>query len=372
MTPCMSRYLFRTVLFLVGLLHISTCTGTRLFDPDTQSIFLNTTHVEQYATVLVGSNVVPSLSVGIPFIGILYFTVRNEGVQMRVFSTIWHNVETTVTIMLHGPAGRGETGAPLFSLVPVQGPQPSDAPVQSSFLIDNQTLTFMRAGFLYVQVEAPNDPSLKLRGQVESRNDVYVAFAILPVEDAGEYYLDLGDGSEDSSDSQSSFGNSTDTVVFFGMSLLQLGATGNPDRAVFNSWTILCCLPDETLLLGVDNTGGNILHTFGTLPEKPPEDVALVVYNDTSIRREYIIKSSPLFGSASSRLALAYQSAGGVPIRLGEYVRMPLVSESTAPDFGGRVPPDTVSAAVRVASSAWCYLLTSVIVILHSCVLNQY
>lgn len=361
---------FCVVVLVVSVMYIPASGGIHIFDVDLNSPFRNTTNNEQYATVLVSSNVVPSVSIGVPFVGILYFTVRDEGALKRVFSTVWHNVEEVVTIMLHGPAGRGDIGDAIFSLVPIQGAhvvqgemadagggvsQPFDSPVHSSFLVDAQTLSFLRAGFLYVQIEAVSDPAIKLRGQVESRNDVYLGFAILPVEDMGDYYIDLGEDS-DSSGSDYGIGNATGAFVYFGISLLQLEKTNNQDRAVLNSWTILCCLPDETLLLGIDETTGVILNTFGTLPQKPPEHTALVIFNDTSIRRDYIIRQSPVFGPDSSRMALAYQSAGGLPVKLGEYVRMPLVSETTDPDFGGRVPPDTVSSGPRSATSTWWHV----------------
>jgi len=294
-------------------------------------VYRNTTFLEQYATVLVGRQVVPPLLTVPQSVGLVYFTVEPSGTNLRVYSTVWHNVESATAIMLYGPAPREGTGGAIMSLVPLAGSaNPANCPIERTFVLSSQHIDTLRDGLMYVQIDSATDPDASVRGQIESRNDIYISFALAiapvpaEVEDAAGFFVGLPPTVPP-----------RNTFIPVGMGIIHLEESINPERAVINSWIMLRAA-NEPLILGTDADSGHIHQTFGPLPPRPPTIPALVIFNDTSIKSAFVIRQAPVFGPDSSQLDLAIQSTDGTPYRLGQFQRLPLVSETTAPKFGGR------------------------------------
>lgn len=140
---------------------------------------------EQYATVLCSSNYVynngtvgasPSL-----FIGLFHLSIREgPGLLYTMQTVVWHQVDFATQIEMRvAPAGFANTELlPAYILATGPAAPASNSPIFGSFTIDEVFLNYLRTSLVYVQILA-DQPAGLLRGQLESRRDVLVAFPSL-------------------------------------------------------------------------------------------------------------------------------------------------------------------------------------------------
>lgn len=140
---------------------------------------------EQYATVLCSSNYVynngtigaiPSL-----FIGLFHLSIEEgPGLLYTMTTVVWHQVDFATQIEMRvAPEGVANTELlPAYILATGAAATASNSPIFGSFTIDAVFLNYLRQSLVYVQVLA-NQPAGLLRGQLQSRRDVLVAFPSL-------------------------------------------------------------------------------------------------------------------------------------------------------------------------------------------------
>lgn len=140
---------------------------------------------EQYATVLAAENYVynngtvgakPSL-----FIGLFHMSVQpGPGLLYTMKTLVWHQVDFATQIEMRvAPVGIANTDLlPSFVLASGAGASPTNCPMFASFLIDSVFLKNLRTSLVYVQILSGQDSGL-MRGQLQSRRDVLVAFPSL-------------------------------------------------------------------------------------------------------------------------------------------------------------------------------------------------
>jgi len=93
---------------------------------------------------------------------------------------VWHQVDFATQIEMRvAPAGLANTELlPSFILASGAGATASNSPIFGSFVIDEIFLNDLRSSLVYVQVLA-DQPAGLLRGQLQSRRDVLMAFPSL-------------------------------------------------------------------------------------------------------------------------------------------------------------------------------------------------
>lgn len=140
---------------------------------------------EQYATVMRAEDYVfnngtigalPSL-----FIGLFHMAlVPGPGSMYTMTTLVWHQVDFATQIEMRvAPVGVANTEPiPAYILATGSGATASNSPIFGSFLVDAVFVANLRASLVYVQVLA-SQVSGFLRGQLQSRHDVLVAFPSL-------------------------------------------------------------------------------------------------------------------------------------------------------------------------------------------------
>lgn len=142
---------------------------------------------EQYATVLASNQFVPAQIIQSSFFGILYITVTplnnpTSNVSANTFrldTMLTHNVQFAVDAAVYGAGARGVISGAfrLFSLkddalYPTTAPV---GPIAHSVVVDEEIISMLRQGLLFGEITSNGQTEGQLRGQIESRNDIYFA-----------------------------------------------------------------------------------------------------------------------------------------------------------------------------------------------------
>jgi len=264
---------------------------------------------EQYATVLVGAGVVPAPATQSTFIGILYLSVAPLGHnRFRLTTTLWHDVSFATTAYVKGPAARGHSGLTLFSLVPAGGSAESTAcPIRTTTTLDATGINMLRSGEFYAEITSGAVPGGALRGQIEPRSDVYVAFVNDPA-------LSMSDD------------NTTGLALVYASSIGQ--DPENPLSYVALDHWIVGRTGAGATFLGTDGgAGGNQTFNFGPGIASSAGFTTLfptpTTFRSSAIQRRNLFVATPAFGTNSSRLSLVVQKDPGVNTFLGDFFRLP-------------------------------------------------
>lgn len=144
----------------------------------------NVSNPEQYATVLAWDQWVPSLTKESPFFGILFLTVTPLNMDpanltantYRIDTYLYHDVVYALDASVFGPASRGAVNGSLrlFHLYypSMTTAASADCPQSVSVVVSEQVIVWLRTGMLYAAISSSGDGG-NLRGQIETRNDLY-------------------------------------------------------------------------------------------------------------------------------------------------------------------------------------------------------
>lgn len=145
---------------------------------------INTSNPQQYATVLAWDQFVPTESPESPFFGILYMTVTpaiinnaNSSLNTYIIDTfLYHNVIYATDAGVWAAAGRENVASTMkiFDLftTPLTA-SATDCPAYSTTMVFQDVIDALRAGLLFAQVTSGGVDAGQLRGQIETRNDIF-------------------------------------------------------------------------------------------------------------------------------------------------------------------------------------------------------
>lgn len=137
---------------------------------------------EQYAAVLhTEEYVIGTTPTGDPslFIGLFHMSVRNISGVLTATTTLWHQIEFAAAASIRAPGFRGHEATdilPLYTLASGPGVGPGSCPITTVFIISPESLGLVRNGSAYVEVTSGAATSGRIRGQLEQRRDVLIAF----------------------------------------------------------------------------------------------------------------------------------------------------------------------------------------------------
>ncbi len=148
---------------------------------------ININTPEQYATVLASNQWTPVLPVQSPFLGILYLTVTalpnystNASLNMfAVEALLYHNVDYATDTSVWGPGDRGSNtegsgSQQIFLLYPPgKTASSTDCPLFTYNVVVESVIVALRNGELYAVINSGGADAGVLRGQIETRNDIY-------------------------------------------------------------------------------------------------------------------------------------------------------------------------------------------------------
>jgi hypothetical protein len=144
----------------------------------------NVSNPEQYATVLAWDQWVPSLPSPSPFYGILWLTVTPiimdahnlTNNTYRIDTYLFHDVPFAMDASVFGPAPRNSVDGSmrLFHLFYLNTTAESaDCPQSVSVVVSEQVIIWLRQGLLFAEISSNGVDGGQLRGQIETRNDLY-------------------------------------------------------------------------------------------------------------------------------------------------------------------------------------------------------
>jgi hypothetical protein len=255
---------------------------------------------DQYATVLVSNQYVPTQTIPSPFFGLFYASVEtldkiNKTTYTYTMTTLlWHNVAFATNIVIGGAVPAGQTGVVLFTLSGVGVASSIYCPFQSSYNVSQQFVDALRQGLIYVEISSDGQPTGQLRGQIVRRSDVYFA--------------PLREG----------------TV---GLAIAKLYNITDPFFAGMDFW-MLSIVGLGSQFVGVSAQTGNINLTLGIMPPPPPIVASLFFVNQYAVERDVMIVKTPLYGPGSSLLEVGYLNEANAQnpvtiVILGEFMRLP-------------------------------------------------
>jgi hypothetical protein len=268
---------------------------------------------EQYATVLAWDQFEPTLITPSPFFGILFLTVTkrttNANISRNTFyvnSLLWHNVDYATDVAVYGPDPRGAFNASLrlFSLFPSLGdPTSNGCPIYHTSIVDDEVVRLLRKGQLFAEITAGGADGGQLRGQIETRDDIYVISLLDP-----------------------------DTInqTSTGMGLIRTFELFNsilPTHPVGIDYYFLTSTRFTQTFVGVSNVTGFIAVNFGQVPSNINNINAIFATQLEMFRREDIEKPMPAFGFGSSSLKLYAQdptiNSNETMVFLGDFYHLP-------------------------------------------------
>ena len=338
----------------------------------TAAINMNTP--EQYATVLASNLWAPPLAVQSPFLGILYLTVtplpnNTPNASMNLFaieSLTYHNVDYATDVSVWGPGVRGSPteggGAQrLFLLYPsTGGPTSASCPMFMYNVVDETVILALRAGDLYAVIFSNGIEAGQLRGQIETRNDIYY----LPLVDPN---APINQGLTEYAYNSSFNYNGT---ISEGYNLTVTGAaiirtfndypncgTARPQPqlafGVALDYYILSSTQAGQSFMGVPYGSGLSAVEFGIMPSGVINSNLLFDTGSCMQQRGFIEKTSPVFGLNSSALILYYETynfSTGVYNRtsLGQFIRLPYTRVEGNEVFVFGSPPNATSDAIII------------------------
>ena len=277
---------------------------------------LNTSLIEQYACILASNQFVPAQSPESPFMGIFYMTVQQIAASQFLFNTfLYHNVDYATDAQICGPAPRGKVNGSTCFIPLYQAPQTANSrncPLYSSMVVYQDVVDALRQGLLFAEVTS-GQPSGQLRGQIETRNDIFFA----PIQ------------------------GKTNTTTIVGAGLIRLfdiyGNTFSNPQASAGVDMYVISNPDynndaiQGLSVITNITGllfGNL--TVSNMVANTIYEPAIVLLNRDSLERQ----TPPMYGPTSANM-LMYALDFSIPIFndtsivptyvMGRFIRLPLL-----------------------------------------------
>ncbi len=295
---------------------------------------------EQYATVMRAEDYVfnngtvgasPSL-----FIGLFHMAIEPGPGSMYTMTTlVWHQVDFATQIEMRvAPPGIANTEPlPSFVLATGAGAPASNSPIFGSFVIDSVFLKNLRAGLVYVQVLA-SQVSGFLRGQLQSRHDVIVAFPSLTPFTGTQYTATAGMALVYAQPSPHQPGFVT--LEYWILSRYASPAIWNANDGYVNFSTAVLFGP-----IPVDQTTEV---TLTVTPEGVPLIIAQIGLVFTSRMANNLGGTGPITGPGSSRLVLTRQSnfieeTYSEFIRLAYYTDAAFANTTSGAGLGPRAGP---------------------------------
>lgn len=300
---------------------------------------LNTSTPEQYATVLAWDQFVPTESPESPFFGILYMTVTPLSVNIAnsslntytVDTFLYHNVifATDAGVWTSAPRMVVNGTMKIFDLFTFPGTAAAaDCPAFSSNVVFQDVIDALRQGETFAQVTSGGQDAGQLRGQIETRNDIYFA----PI-----------------SPHNATLNNATT----LGAALLRIyniqgftfedrASSVGVDAYIISSAGLLMEFYGLTIITNFSGI------TFGVLLNTNAVANTIFLPGTAMTQRQFIEKEfPPMYGTNSSNMRLYMQdfiSANLTQTYLGEFIRLPLLSfngnevlvfTTTGSSFGG-------------------------------------
>jgi hypothetical protein len=258
---------------------------------------VNVSVPEQYATVLAWDQYVPTLAVPSTFVGLLYLTVTPLNMApgnlsantYRVDTYLYHNIPFALVLAVYGPAARGAHNGSvlLFHLNdPSTDPGSAGCPQTVSVVISERVVTWLRQGLLYAQIDS-NGAGGELRGQIETRNDLY--------------FCALGDPAANAS--------YTGAVVVRGYTVSISGVRQTlPSQPLgVDYWLLSATEASRGFAAGFPSTEiANF--DFGVLPSNVEFVNMLYGIGLYAVRRDYIERTGTVYGPGSSSMQIYAQA----------------------------------------------------------------
>jgi hypothetical protein len=319
------------------------------------AIAINVNTPEQYATVLASNLWTPPLLVQSPFLGILYLTVtplpnptQNMSLNMFVIeSLLYHNVDYATDASVWGPGPRGSVteggGAQRLFLLypPLKTPGSVSCPLFTYNVVDESIILALRAGDLYAVISSGGIDAGELRGQIETRNDIYY----LPLVDpTSPNNIGLTEDMLYPYENTTNFNgtiNDSYNLSVTGAALIRTyndypncGTTLRQpalNSPVAIDYYILSSTGYAQSFMGVPYGTGLSAVELGIMPTGVINANLLFDTGSCVQKRGAIEKSQPVFGLNSSALLLYYEvynfSSGAYNRTfLGQFIRLPLLS----------------------------------------------
>lgn len=344
---------------LICLIYANFALAAATFDLDIST-------PEQYAAVLAWDQFVPSESPESPFFGIVYMTVTPLSVNIvnspfntyTVDTFLYHNVifATDAGVWTSAPRLAVNGTMKVFDLFTLPGTAAAaDCPAFGSSVVFQEVIDALRQGETFAQVTSGGLDAGQLRGQIETRNDIFfapisiynasqtnastVGASLIRIYDIQGYTFD---------DRASALGLDVYIISSVGVSMDFYGLTVPTNLSAI----------DFGIMLNT-NAAANTFFLPG---------VAVA-------QRQYIEKEfPPVYGANSSNMRLYMQDftdpANYSRTFLGEYIRLPLLSfdgnnvlvfTQTGSSFGGgQSPAGTVHTV-----SLYCVSIVVFMIAMH-------
>lgn len=353
---------------------------------------------EQYATVLTWDQWVPTLSVASPFAGILFLTVTpiiiaptNLSLNTyRIDAILHHNIDYATDASVWGVDPRGAVLGSIrlfFLYQSPAGPTSASCPLITSTVVDEDVVVALRQGQLFGVVSSSGIDGGELRGQIETRNDIYYAPLVDPT------FPGVNDTFPDSN-------VSAPDVVISGAAIIRIFDIPQGDASLLGldavlslpvgiDFYILSMSGMGLIFIGQSVDSNATAYDFGTMPSNVAGMDLLYQKATYLIRRDYIETVVPPFGFNSSNLKLFTQDfdlvTGNVTtVHVADFYRLPLLAFSdggrgnnvfvfnlTGTDSpisfggGGGPPPTPPSGAVRIETGVWIWFLMGCVVVVY-------
>lgn len=314
---------------------------------------INVNTPEQYATVLASNLWTPPLLVQSPFLGILYLTVTplpnySQNASLNMFAIealLYHNVDYATDASVWGPGPRGSIteggGAQrLFLLYPPSTtPTSASCPLFTYNVVDETIILALRAGDLYAVIYSNGVDAGELRGQLETRNDIYYLPLVDPTTPANAGIMENFLYPYNMSTDFNGTINDSYNLSVTGAAIIRTYndypncGTAQPQPALNSpvaiDYYILSSSGYTQSFMGVPYGTGLSAVEFGIMPSGVINSNLLFDTGSCVQKRGAIEKSQPVFGLNSSAMLLYYETynfSTGQYNRtfLGQFIRLPL------------------------------------------------
>jgi hypothetical protein len=249
--------------------------------------------------------------------------VNNTNFTANTFTVqtfLYHNVDYSTQAAVWGPdlRGRVNESMPIFNLwAPPANATAFACPLYNTLVVSESVIVNLRAGLLFAVVSSGGAPAGELRGQIETRNDIFFA----PIEITTPH--------------DNMTGNFTDTGVV-GAALIRIFDI-RTYQWFDKAWPagvdvyILSSINSLQNFYGLSVLTNLIAITFGDLPSSNSNTNTIYLTGQTLVRREDLEKYTlPVFGPGSSNMQLYSQSflnpANYTNSMLGPFIRLPFLA----------------------------------------------
>lgn len=281
---------------------------------------------EQYATVLASNQFVPTQIIQSSFFGILYITVTplnnpTTNVSANTFrlnTVLTHNVQFAVDAAVYGAAPRGSISGAfrLFSLKD-DAQYPTTAPVgpiTHSVVVGEEIISMLRDGVLFGEITSNGQTEGQLRGQIESRNDIYFAPLYDPMSPTNLTGAAL--------------------IRVFDQPPFNIFPGGYARIAEYplalDYYVLSSTQPDRDFIAIAANLSQTLVFDFGLLEDTVLGMFAIFGRGFQLPQRRFIQLRWPMFGSGSSSMSIYAQNLldgflNYTIVRMGQFSRLPLL-----------------------------------------------